>query len=530
MARDEDEPRNFRHQFRNIIQNISSVLVPLILVSNVEISRLIMAVFPSIVSILFLLYDYYREHYMGCLDNNTGKYVIWIKNKKELNDYNVNQLYKDIEFYINENVMKKGVKTSVVDESHRLKYHGNGYYNYQYNIKIPDNDSVFFKFKGYNMKIQKTVLQSDSSEKIFIMGLKIVAPNFKVGADFLKTCQQTYKDYLDNLEKVTYHFYRYNKDSKKWENNKINTIKNFQNIILPEGTEGSIKQWLDEFQKSRDRYKYLGIPYKLSFLFHGQPGCGKTSLSYCLAQELDRNIYQIPLDSCTNGNELKAIVKTIPEGNIIIFEEIDTCPFLTKRDNNNMSELKKIYNKTMKKKNNFEDIGDEDEDEDEVYNSETDEYESPTNKKETKINYKESKEDIGFKKIMKTYDQNMKTPEDMVSSYMNSQLSHVLEILDGYNYLYDSIVILYTNHLEKIDPAVVRPGRVDHIIELFPPNEYQVQKLYQLFYNKDINKDDCQKIVDRGITTSFLMNTCMVPYINDMEKSIESALTIPVHT
>ena len=54
-----------------------------------------------------------------------------------------------------------------------------------------------------------------------------------------------------------------------------------------------------------------------------------------------------------------------------------------------------------------------------------------------------------------------------------------LEMLDGYNYLNNCIVILSSNHPELIDPAVVRPGRVDHVIEFALADEYQFRNIFK---------------------------------------------------
>ena len=68
-------------------------------------------------------------------------------------------------------------------------------------------------------------------------------------------------------------------------------------------------------------------------------------------------------------------------------------------------------------------------------------------------------------------------------------------------------------------------GRIDHKIKLGHANLYQIKKAYNLFYEQDINDDIAQMIADRKITTSFLINTCIIPCINDMKKSVDLALT-----
>jgi SpoVK/Ycf46/Vps4 family AAA+-type ATPase len=45
-------------------------------------------------------------------------------------------------------------------------------------------------------------------------------------------------------------------------------------------------------------------------------------------------------------------------------------------------------------------------------------------------------------------------------------LDCVLNAIDGIIELHDAMLIFTTNHLEKIDPAFMRPGRIDYILEL----------------------------------------------------------------
>lgn len=54
-------------------------------------------------------------------------------------------------------------------------------------------------------------------------------------------------------------------------------------------------------------------------------------------------------------------------------------------------------------------------------------------------------------------------------------LSGVLNALDGIASLSDVVVMMTTNHLENIDPALIRPGRIDHVVELPPPGESAIR-------------------------------------------------------
>jgi hypothetical protein len=543
-SNDNKTQQNFKEQLRNILQNISSIIIPLILVANIDSQRLFVAMFPSLVTIMFLLYDYYITIYKNKKQKyHTDDYVVLVKDKQELEDYTINQLYRDIEYYINETIMKKGMKSSLVDENININYIRNNYYDYYYNLKLPETEFITFKFDDEKITISKDIIQSSSNSTTHLRALRIVSSKFSTITNFLKTCQSNYRTYIDSLEKVTYHFYRYNNESKKWIDKKLQTVKNYNNIILPQDLEYRIDKWIKEFNDSKNRYMEKGIPYKLGLLFHGIPGCGKTSLTYAIAYETNRNIYQIPLSNTVNCEELKSIIDTIPEGNIVLFEEIDTCEFFNKREYVDTQKINQMYTKMQKKKKKSEDDfddddddnnDDDDDDDDDDENSENSENNENSENKSSNDHKQhkslKTKNVFATKKMKKifngngTCDMNMSKNTDIFSSYIKTQMAHILEILDGYNYLHDTIIIMYTNHLDKIDPAIIRPGRIDHKLLLTYADQHQIKKLYYLYYDIEIDNNLAQLIEKRKVTTSFLINTCIIPCFHNMKESIYLAL------
>jgi SpoVK/Ycf46/Vps4 family AAA+-type ATPase len=558
--------RNFKREIKELFQNISSILVPLILVGNIEYSRLIIVVLPSLITIIFLSYDYYQyiKKKKNEIINNEENYSVIVKDKQELDDYTTNQLYKDIEFYINKKIMEKGMKSSLIDTHENINYIRNNYYEYLYNLKLAEKEMITFDYKGKEMHIVKDILATGANGTHHLRALRIISSEFNIIKDFLKNCQQEFKNYINNLEKVTYHFYRYNNESKKWISKKLKTIKNYENVILPIELEKQIKSWINTFNNSKEEYSKKGIPYKLSLMFYGVPGCGKTSLTYAIAYETNRNIYQVPLSSTISCEDLKNIIDTIPEGNIVLFEEVDTCPFFKKRELMNDNDANILYKqinilnqkKTTKKYNdidtdendendeneytddndsNIEELDDESEDNDEISNEDNatlnEKYKSNIEKNKFDNNKNKYKQFIKVPKLdLKETSKNIKPSmnleayDNIFNSYIKTQQFHLLEILDGYNYLHNNIVIMYTNYMHCIDNAIIRPGRIDHKVELKNANAYQVKKTYQLFYDKDISDDIAEMIAMRNITTSFLINTCIIPCFHNMEESIHLAL------
>eukprot|EP00461_Guttulinopsis_vulgaris_P004644 UN04646 len=67
------------------------------------------------------------------------------------------------------------------------------------------------------------------------------------------------------------------------------------------------------------------------------------------------------------------------------------------------------------------------------------------------------------------------------SSY-SVTFSGLLNALDGVTSIDERIVFMTTNHLEKLDPALIRPGRVDAKIFIGDSTPYQQKKMFKTFF------------------------------------------------
>ncbi|KAL5114418.1 Complex III assembly protein translocase and chaperone [Pleosporales sp. CAS-2024a] len=61
-------------------------------------------------------------------------------------------------------------------------------------------------------------------------------------------------------------------------------------------------------------------------------------------------------------------------------------------------------------------------------------------------------------------------------------LSGLLNALDGVASAEERIMFLTTNHVERLDEALIRPGRVDMTVRLGEATEYQMEQLWDRFY------------------------------------------------
>ena len=61
-------------------------------------------------------------------------------------------------------------------------------------------------------------------------------------------------------------------------------------------------------------------------------------------------------------------------------------------------------------------------------------------------------------------------------------LEYLLNLLDGTQTYKESITIITTNHINKLDTALYRAGRIDYKIEMKKCDHYQLRKIYKRLY------------------------------------------------
>lgn len=66
----------------------------------------------------------------------------------------------------------------------------------------------------------------------------------------------------------------------------------------------------------------------------------------------------------------------------------------------------------------------------------------------------------------------------------------LLNQLDGFDTRGDVKVIIATNHIESLDPALIRPGRIDRKIEFPLPDEKTKRRIFEILTQKMTLSDD----------------------------------------
>jgi len=267
--------------------------------------------------------------------------------------------------------------------------------------------------------------------------------------NYVNICSDEYiKKKQEDIINTHYYFSMdsYDEDSGKMRFNQYIFKSNitFDNIFFNE--KELVYERLNFFMKNPEWYEKRGIPYKYGLMLYGDPGCGKTSLIKAIANFTKRHIVSINLNKIKTKRQLEMVFnslgindKKISNNNrIYVIEDIDCngLEYLTERETSPDKEDKK----DNKKKEN-------------------------------------TPENILANAIITSSKEFSKLKNDDIN------LSNLLEVLDGILEMYGRILIITTNYPEKLDKALVRPGRIDLKIEFNKCDTKNIKDIFSNFYS-----------------------------------------------
>lgn len=191
-------------------------------------------------------------------------------------------------------------------------------------------------------------------------------------------------------------------------------------VVLQPGEKEHLLQDVAQFRRSKPRYERLGVPYHRGYLFYGPPGTGKTSLVSALGAHFGLSIYVVGLAEFTDRS-LMAAAEKVPANSILLFEDIDCIKSSQSRD---------------------------------------------------------VKVDSGGGQNGPA----MLSARENPGVQIGVTLSGLLNILDGFHAPHGVLFVMTTNHVEKLDKALLRPGRIDYRLFLGNASEQQKLELYRRFF------------------------------------------------
>ncbi|XP_047064813.1 AAA-ATPase At3g50940-like [Lolium rigidum] len=105
----------------------------------------------------------------------------------------------------------------------------------------------------------------------------------------------------------------------------------FDTLAMDPPTKQAVVADLDRFLKRKEYYRRIGKAWKRGYLLYGPPGTGKSSLVAAVANHLRFNLYDLDLSQVCYNGALQQLLIGMPNKSILVIEDIDCCFSATSR-------------------------------------------------------------------------------------------------------------------------------------------------------------------------------------------------------
>ena len=266
--------------------------------------------------------------------------------------------------------------------------------------------------------------------------------------DLIKECQDRYFDKKSSRTTVRRPATKEmrSRGRNPWTKVATRPSRPMDTVVLENDQKEQVLADINEFlhPASPRWYANRGIPYRRGYLFYGPPGTGKTSLSFAIAGIFGLEIFCVSLtnDPSLTEEDLGLLFNNLPRRCVVLLEDIDSAG-LVRRD----SAPETIDVSKDKKDAN------------------------------TQIGVEIAK---AFKSVQDKSDKNNKNNQGI-------SLSGLLNAIDGVASHEGRVLVMTTNHPDKLDDALIRPGRVDMKVGFKLASRSQIRQLFKRMYSADPN-------------------------------------------
>jgi len=198
----------------------------------------------------------------------------------------------------------------------------------------------------------------------------------------------------------------------------------FSTVVLDEQVKQSLLDDMSDYLNPLTKRWYWnrGIPYRRGYLLYGPPGTGKSSLSFAIAGYFKLKIYIVSLNSMAmNEENLGTLFAELPKQCVVLLEDIDTAGLTHTRD----------------------------------------------------------KPEEPPKLLIPVVPGTTTNTPTLNNNGGRISLSALLNIIDGVAATEGRILIMTTNHLDKLDDALIRPGRVDMTVKFDLANTQMITTIFR---------------------------------------------------
>lgn len=323
----------------------------------------------------------------------------------------------------------------------------------------PSQGTYYFRYNGRYIAFSREreenkngLLASISSsnlnpERLY---LSCVGRNPQPIKDLLAEAQRAYVA-RDGNRTVIYRGQKQGVDYLDWVRCMARPPRPLSTVVLDKPQKDAFISDIKEYLHPRTRrwYSNRGIPYRRGYLLHGPPGTGKTSLCFAVSGMLGLTLYLLNLNAKSLDEDgLMSLFADLPRRCIVLLEDVDSAGITKKRaeDDNNPDE---------------------------------------TNDDKSKL-AKTAAAAAAASGALPTTDgttPTTTTPTTDLEKPAGLSLSALLNVIDGVTASEGRILVMTTNHAEKLDPALLRPGRVDMTITFGYAGRDDIEELFRAIYS-----------------------------------------------
>jgi chaperone BCS1 len=286
-----------------------------------------------------------------------------------------------------------------------------------------------------------------SDEKIHITLTKF-GRKHKLFDELLEELQSLLKT---NYEPNSIMIFSFHHDDHYWSKETSILKRSFETIFIEDDIKNRLLSHLTNFYANEKWYHERGIPYQTGICLHGPAGTGKTSIVKGLASHFNKELCIL---RSSEIDKLPYALNRLPSDSFIVIEDIDTSSIVMER---NLGEsLEDNLYKINAKSNNGPPVADE----------------------------------ISFSSPDKPSQQKDTGQNKFISEYSKVLFSDVLNAIDGIISIDKRVIIFTTNHLEKLDKALIRPGRIDLIERIDYISFEQFIRFCHIFYKDTLTIDN----------------------------------------
>lgn len=117
--------------------------------------------------------------------------------------------------------------------------------------------------------------------------------------------------------------------------------KKLEHLFLSKENKEKLIKDLEWFKSSKEHFTKKHLSYKRGYTFSGEPGNGKSSLAYAIAEYLGYNLAHIEIDE---HKSLVSVMKVLPPRTVVVFEDFDNYYHLREAQGETKTNFSSVLN------------------------------------------------------------------------------------------------------------------------------------------------------------------------------------------